>query len=92
MKTYILFCGHSQSHLIQEAPLGGEHLAQARDTLPPGRGTVTPAFSSVSLLRSQEPPEAKGSPSKVAPTRSSAWEIVMDALKAFSSCVCGRAD
>ncbi|XP_036901213.1 steroid receptor-associated and regulated protein [Sturnira hondurensis] len=92
MKTYILFCGYGQSHLIREAPLGGEHLDQARGTLPPRRGTVTSAFSSVSPLRSQEPPEAKGSPSKTVPTRSSAWEAVMDTLKAFSSCVCGQAD
>ncbi|XP_028367256.1 steroid receptor-associated and regulated protein [Phyllostomus discolor] len=92
MKTYLLFCGHSRSQLIQEAPLGGEHLAQARGTLPPRRGTVTSAFSSVSPLRSQEPPEAKGSPPKMGPTRSSAWKIVMGALKAFFSCVCGRAD
>ncbi|KAM5320136.1 LOW QUALITY PROTEIN: steroid receptor-associated and regulated protein [Glossophaga mutica] len=92
MKTYILFCGRSQSRLIQEAPLGGGALAQTRGTLPPCRGTVTSAFSSVSPLRSQEPPEAMGSPSKTVPTRSSAWETVTDTLKAFSSCVCGQAD
>ncbi|XP_037002031.2 steroid receptor-associated and regulated protein [Artibeus jamaicensis] len=92
MKTYILFCGSGQSHLIQEAPLGGEHLAQARGTPPPCRGAVASAFSSVSPLRPQEPPEDKGSPSKMVPTRSSAWEMVMNTLKAFSSCVCGKAE
>ncbi|KAM5267050.1 steroid receptor-associated and regulated protein [Hipposideros larvatus] len=92
MKTYILFCGESQPHLTQEAPLGGGHLSQSRDTLPPCRGTVVPAPSPVSTLCSQEVPEAKGSPLKTVPGRCLAWEAVIGSLKALSSCVCGHKD
>ncbi|XP_015412657.1 PREDICTED: uncharacterized protein C1orf64 homolog, partial [Myotis davidii] len=92
MKTYILFCGDSQPHLTQEAILGGGHIAQARGTLPPCRGTVAPASSPLSPLCPQGAPEAKGSPLKTMPTRYLAWETVMGLLKAFSSCVCGQED
>ncbi|XP_036202916.1 steroid receptor-associated and regulated protein [Myotis myotis] len=92
MKTYILFCGDSQPHLTQEAILGGGHIAQARGTLPPCRGTVAPASSPLSPLCPQGAPEAKGSPLKTMLTRYLAWETVMGLLKAFSSCVCGQAD
>ncbi|KAM7054570.1 LOW QUALITY PROTEIN: steroid receptor-associated and regulated protein-like [Molossus nigricans] len=81
MNSYILFCGDSQYHLIQEAPLGGTHLAQpARGTLPPCRGTVAPVFSLVSPLCPQETPEAKGSPLKMVPTRCTSWGTVMGLL------------
>ncbi|KAF6345705.1 steroid receptor associated and regulated protein [Rhinolophus ferrumequinum] len=92
MKTYILFCGESQPHLTQEAPPGGGQLSQARATLPPCRGTMVSAPSPVSTLCSQEEPEAKGSPLKTMPGRSSAWEAVIGSLKALSSCVCGQED
>uniref|UniRef100_G1Q2M1 Uncharacterized protein n=1 Tax=Myotis lucifugus TaxID=59463 RepID=G1Q2M1_MYOLU len=92
MKTYILFYGDSQPPLTQEAILGGGHIAQARGTLPPCRGTVAPASSPLSPLCPQGAPEAKGSPLKTMPTRYLAWETVMGLLKAFSSCVCGQAD
>ena len=92
MKTYILFCGENQPHLTQEAPLGGGHLAHTRGTLPPCRGTITPASAPVSPLVPQEAPEAKGSPLKTVPSRSSAWGTVIGSLKALSSCVCGQAD
>ncbi|XP_058408963.1 steroid receptor-associated and regulated protein [Diceros bicornis minor] len=92
MKTYILFCGEIQPHLTQEAPLGGRCLAQARGTLPPCGGTGAPASSPVSPLCPQEAPEAKGSPLKTVPARSSAWGTVIGSLKALSSCVCGQAD
>lgn len=92
MKTYILFCGESQPHLTQETSLGGEHFAQAGGTLPPCRGTVALGPSSSRTLCSQEAPEAKGSPLKTGPSRSSAWETVVGSLKALSSCVCGQAD
>ncbi|KAK2507150.1 hypothetical protein MC885_020303, partial [Smutsia gigantea] len=92
VKTYILFCGENQPRLIQEAPLGRGRLAQPRGSLPPCRGLVAPASSPVSPLGPQEAPEAKGSPTKTVPLRSSAWGRVIGSLKALSSCVCGQAD
>ncbi|XP_057573530.1 steroid receptor-associated and regulated protein [Hippopotamus amphibius kiboko] len=93
MKTYILLCGENRPpHLTQEAPLGGEVLAQTRGPLPPCRGTTAPASPPASPLCLQEPPEAKGSPMKTASSRSSAWGTVIGSLKALSSCVCAQAD
>ncbi|XP_066121269.1 steroid receptor-associated and regulated protein [Saccopteryx bilineata] len=92
MKTYIFFRGDNQPHPPQEAPLGGGRLTQARGTLPPCKGTVAPTSYLVSPLHPQGAPEAKGSPMKMVPTRSSAWGVVMGSLKALSSCVCGQAD
>ncbi|XP_046516455.1 steroid receptor-associated and regulated protein [Equus quagga] len=92
MKTYILFCGGNQPQQTHEVPLGGGCLAQAEGTLPPSGGTVAPASSPGSPLGCQEAPEAKGSPLKTVPSRSSAWGTVIGSLKALSSCVCGQAD
>ncbi|XP_070259160.1 steroid receptor-associated and regulated protein [Myotis yumanensis] len=92
MKTYILFCGDSQPPSDSGGHPGWGHIAQARGTLPPCRGTVAPASSPLSPLCPQGAPEAKGSPLKTMPTRYLAWETVMGLLKAFSSCVCGQAE
>ncbi|XP_039084974.1 steroid receptor-associated and regulated protein isoform X1 [Hyaena hyaena] len=92
MKTYILFCGENRPHPTQKAPLGRGHLAQATGTVPPCEGTGASASSPVNPLGPQEAPEAKGSPLKSVPSRSSAWGTVIGSLKALSSCVCGQAD
>ncbi|XP_036770242.2 steroid receptor-associated and regulated protein isoform X2 [Manis pentadactyla] len=92
VKTYILFCGENQPHLIQEAPLGRGCLAQPRSSLPSCRRMVAPASSPVSPLCPQEAPEAKRGPSKTVPLRFSAWGRVIGSLKALSSCVCGQAE
>lgn len=61
-------------------------------TLPPCcSGTVGPASSPGSPLRSQEALEAKGSPLKTLPARCSARGTVTGSLRAVSSCVCGQA-
>uniref|UniRef100_A0A8C5K856 Uncharacterized protein n=1 Tax=Jaculus jaculus TaxID=51337 RepID=A0A8C5K856_JACJA len=91
MKTSVVFREETRLRPTQDTQLSWGSHASAKDTLSPYRGIVAPASFPTSMPCSQDVAQAKESPLKSVPMKSSTWGAVKGSLKALSSCVCGQA-